>query len=99
MKKALRTDTFAAWMTSLRDSRAAAKIAIRIDRLCLGNAGDVKPVGGTVSELRIDYGPGYRIYFAEDQQVVIVLLTGGTKKSQSDDIAEAKRLWTEWKGK
>jgi putative addiction module killer protein len=74
-----------------------AKIAIRVDRLSLGNPGDVKSVGGGVSEMRIDYGPGYRVYFAERQGVVIVLLHGGTKKTQQQDIKEAKRLYTEWK--
>jgi putative addiction module killer protein len=97
MKKALRIEGFAAWMSKLRDSIAVAKIAIRIDRLCSGNPGDVKPVGGGVSEMRIDYGPGYRVYFAEHHETVILLLQGGTKKTQRDDIREAKRLFTEWR--
>lgn len=99
MKKALRTDVFAGWLTGLRDGRAVGRITMRIDRLCLGNPGDVKPVGGGISELKIDYGPGYRVYYAEDHHVVIILLTGGTKKTQREDIAEAKRLFAEWKEK
>jgi putative addiction module killer protein len=97
MKQSLRTEEFAAWLHGLRDSVARARIAIRIDRLCAGNAGDVKSVGSGVSELRIDYGPGYRVYFAEYRSVVIVLLQGGTKKRQQDDIEEAKRLFADWK--
>ncbi len=97
MKKAQRTESFGAWLHKLRDSLAVAKITARIDRLCFGNPGDVKPVGAGVSEMRIDYGPGYRVYYAEHQAVVIVLLTGGTKKTQQEDIREAKRLFTEWK--
>jgi len=78
MKKALRTGDFAAWLSKLRDSMAVAKITARIDRLCLGNPGDVKPVGQGVSEMRIDYGPGYRVYYAEHHMTVIILLRGGT---------------------
>jgi putative addiction module killer protein len=97
MKKTLRTGGFAAWLGKLRDNLAVAKITARIDRLCLGNPGDVKPVGEGVSEMRIDYGPGYRVYYAEYHAIVIILLRGGTKKTQQEDIKEAKRLFTEWK--
>lgn len=97
MKPAVRTVEFAAWLRGLRDSVARARIAIRIDRLCAGNPGDVKSVGGGISELRIDYGPGYRVYFAEYRSVVIVLLQGGTKKRQSDDIEKARQLFSDWK--
>jgi len=97
MKQAFRTEAFAAWLHGLRDSVARARITSRIDRLLSGNPGDVKAVGGGVSELRIDHGPGYRVYFAEQGVVVIVLLIGGTKKRQQNDIDEAKRLWTEWR--
>lgn len=97
MLQVIRTERYASWAGSLRDDRAAARIAIRIDRLALGNAGDVKPVGGGVSELRIDYGPGYRVYFARRGDVLIVLLCGGSKKSQKADIVEAQRLFAEWK--
>jgi putative addiction module killer protein len=74
-----------------------AKIAIRIDRLGLGNPGDVKPVGDGVSEMRIDHGLGYRVYFAERHGIVVILPCGGTKKTQQRDIKEAKRIYQEWK--
>jgi putative addiction module killer protein len=76
----------------LRDPRAKARIAIRIDRLALGNAGDVKPVGSGVSEMRIDYGPGYRLYFIRRGEALIVLLCGGDKGSQQRDIVRARAL-------
>jgi putative addiction module killer protein len=86
------TETFAAWFRNLRDRRARARIHVRIDRLSLGNPGDAKPVGGGVSELRIDYGPGYRIYFVRCGDTVIVLLAGGDKRTQTRDIEAALRL-------
>ncbi|MFK5597867.1 type II toxin-antitoxin system RelE/ParE family toxin [Methylobacterium sp. HMF5984] len=76
----------------MRDPRAKARIAIRIDRLALGNAGDVKPVGSGVSEMRIDYGPGYRLYFIRRGEALIVLLCGGDKGSQQRDIVRARAL-------
>ncbi|MGA3210450.1 MAG: type II toxin-antitoxin system RelE/ParE family toxin [Terriglobales bacterium] len=87
-----KTAVFADWIRRLRDGRAKAKIAARIDRLAFGNAGDVKPVGEGVSELRIHYGPGYRVYFAQRGQELIVLLCGGDKDSQHKDIRAAKHL-------
>jgi putative addiction module killer protein len=86
------TAVFSNWMARLRDHRARAKIAARIDRLALGNPGDVKPVGEGLSELRIDYGPGYRVYFVNRGQTLIVLLCGGDKSTQTKDIRAAKRL-------
>jgi putative addiction module killer protein len=86
------TDAFRNWMTGLRDSRAKARIAARIDRLALGNPGDVEPVGEGVSELRIHFGPGYRVYFARRGPVLIVLLCGGDKSTQARDIKAAKAL-------
>lgn len=86
------TTEFADWLAQLRDVQGRARIARRIYRLAEGNPGDVKPVGEGVSELRIDYGPGYRVYFVQDGKVVIVLLCGGDKSSQSRDIAKAKLL-------
>ncbi|MGY2046766.1 type II toxin-antitoxin system RelE/ParE family toxin [Methylobacterium sp. JK268] len=87
-----RTAQFDAWIAGLRDPRAKARIALRIDRLALGNPGDVTSVGGGVSELRIDYGPGYRVYFARRDRTVILLLCGGDKSSQTQDIERAKAL-------
>jgi putative addiction module killer protein len=84
-------------MTRLKDRRAIARITIRIDRLASGNAGDVRPVGEGVSELRIDYGPGYRVYFVRRGNVLVVLLCGGEKNSQKKDIDIARRLAREWK--
>lgn len=86
------TDTDADWFKSLRDSNAKARILVRIRRLSLGNPGDVKSVGGGVGELRIDYGPGYRVYFVKRGSLAVVLLAGGDKSSQQGDIAEARRL-------
>jgi putative addiction module killer protein len=87
-----KTSTFLSWLKSLRDVRAVARISVRIDRLSLGNPGDVRPVGEGVSEMRIDYGPGYRVYFVQRGSEIIVLLCGGDKSSQSADIARAKLL-------
>ncbi len=80
------------WFASLRDRQAKARIDIRIRRLSLGNPGDVKPVGEGVSELRIDYGPGYRVYFVQKGNVLIVLLAGGDKSTQVQDIRVARQL-------
>lgn len=90
------TAVFAKWLSGLRDRMAKAKIALRIDRLALGNPGDVKAVGGGVSEMRIDYGPGYRVYFARRGNVMVLLLCGGDKKSQARDIAAAKTMVEKW---
>ncbi|MDR6661975.1 putative addiction module killer protein [Tardiphaga robiniae] len=87
-----RTDEFSIWLKNLRDIRARAKILSRIDRLELGNPGDVAPVGDGVSEMRIHYGPGYRVYFVRRGNELIILLCGGDKSSQSADIAAAKQL-------
>lgn len=86
------TDVYAHWFEGLRDARARARIIARIRRLSLGNAGDVKAVGEGVSELRIDYGPGYRVYFAQQGPFLAVLLTGGDKRTQRRDIATAWKL-------
>lgn len=87
-----KTDVFARWLDGLRDIRARARVQARIERLAAGNAGDVKPVGEGVSELRIDYGPGYRVYFAKRGREVIILLAGGDKSTQTSDIKSALRL-------
>jgi putative addiction module killer protein len=86
------TVSFARWLAGVRDRRAVARINARIRRLSLGNPGDVKPVGEGVSELRIDYGPGYRVYFVQRGPELIVLLAGGDKRSQDRDIALAIAL-------
>ena len=86
------TEAYANWFSGLRDRIARARIDVRIRRLSLGNAGDVKPVGDGVSELRVDHGPGYRIYFVQRGEVVIVLLAGGDKSTQDRDIRNAKVL-------
>jgi putative addiction module killer protein len=86
------TLAYAKWFTGLRDRVARARIDIRIRRLSLGNAGDAKPVGDGVSELRVDHGPGYRVYFIRRGEVVIVLLAGGDKSTQDEDIRNAKAL-------
>jgi putative addiction module killer protein len=86
------TDIFSAWLDRLSDRRAASRIASRIVRLRNGLLGDVKPVGGGVSELRIDHGPGYRLYFVLRGDELIILLCGGSKKSQARDIARAKLM-------
>jgi putative addiction module killer protein len=83
---------FADWIGKLRDVNAVARIQVRVRRLSLGNPGDVKPVGGGVSELRIDYGPGYRVYYQQRGEVLILLLCGGDKTTQAADIAKAKAL-------
>lgn len=87
-----KTDTFAEWIDGLQDLRARARILVRIERLAVGNPGDVKPIGEGVSEIRIDYGPGYRVYFKKTGQKEIILLSGGDKNTQSRDIKTALRL-------
>lgn len=86
------TETFAKWLRSLHDSNAKLRIAARMKRMAFGNFGDVKPVGSGVSEMRVDYGPGYRVYFVQRGGTVVILLCGGDKRTQDKDITEAKRL-------
>jgi putative addiction module killer protein len=87
-----KTQVFAQWLDGLRDIQARARVQARIERLVAGNPGDVEPVGEGVSELRIHYGPGYRVYFKQRGQELIILLAGGDKPSQSRDIKAALRL-------
>ena len=93
------TVTFRAWRLRLKEVGLRALIASRLDRLAFGNAGDVKPVGQGISELRMDYGAGYRIYFQRRGNTVILLLCGGDKSTQAKDIGRAKRLAAEWREK
>lgn len=87
-----KTDVYVQWLDSLRDIRARARVLTRVERLAAGNPGDVKPVGEGVSELRINYGPGYRVYFTMRRRMVIILLAGGDKRTQAADIKTALRL-------
>jgi putative addiction module killer protein len=86
------TEVYSHWFKNLHDRQARARIDVRIRRLSLGNPGDVKPVGEGVSELRIDYGPGYRVYFAQRGQTLVILLAGGDKHTQDKDIKIAQEL-------
>ncbi len=87
-----KTEGYAKWLDSLRDARARARVLVRIERLAAGHPGDVRPVGEGVSELRIDYGPGYRVYYKKQGRRIVVLLAGGDKRTQSDDVKTALRL-------
>ena len=96
MTELKQTETFRKWWTKLKDERARGVITARLDRLAYGHAGDVEPVGEGISELRIHYGPGYRVYFQKRGSEIILLLCGGNKSTQGKDIKAAKRLATEW---
>ena len=87
-----KTENFAKWIDGLSDKRARARIFVRTERLATGNPGDVKTVGAGVSELRINYGPGYRVYYKKIGRSLVVLLTGGDKRNQNEDIKTAQRL-------
>jgi putative addiction module killer protein len=92
MPEVRQTESFARWLAGLRDDRARARINIRIRRLSAGNPGDVKPVGEGVLEMRIDYGPGYRVYFVPRGTSLVILLAGGDKGTQDRDITAARVL-------
>jgi len=87
-----KTETYAQWLDGLRDIHARARVQVRVERLAAGNPGDVRPVGEGVSELRIAYGPGYRVYFTMRGRTVVILLAGGDKRTQAADIKIALRL-------
>ena len=87
-----KTEQYAKWESSIRDVKARACVAMRIRRLSLGNPGDARPVGEGVTEMRIHYGPGYRVYYKQTGLEIAILLVGGTKKTQSEDIAFAKEI-------
>jgi len=95
MKEMRQTELFSEWLRNLSDGRARARIAARIDRLALGNPGDVGPVGEGISEMRVHYGPGYRVYFVQRGAALVVLLCGGDKSTQAGDIRKAKQLVSE----
>mgnify|MGYP003519651756 FL=1 len=97
MPAILKSATFDRWLSRVRDAKTAARIQVRIDRLAAGNPGDVQSVGSGISEMRLDYGPGYRVYYLQRSLMVVVLLCGGDKKTQSRDIAKAKAIAAEWK--
>lgn len=88
---------FQEWLDSLKDYSAKARILVRLDRVQVGNSGDSKAVGEGVHELRIDAGPGYRVYFGQDADSIVILLCGGTKGTQTRDIASAKRYWVDYR--
>jgi putative addiction module killer protein len=87
-----KTEAYAKWIDGLRDIRARARILARVERLAMGNPGDVKPVGEGVSELRINYGPGYRVYYTQRRRELVILLAGGDKSTKARDIKTALRL-------
>ena len=92
MFEVLKTSEYQKWVTSLTDLRAQALITARVDRLAVGNPGNVKAVGDGISELKIDFGPGYRVYFTRTGKTVVLLLCGGDKSSQTKDIRRAKQI-------
>ena len=97
MVEVVTTDEFDAWLRKLKDRQGKLRILERIDRLANGNPGDVKPVGHGVSELRLTYGPGYRVYYLQEADRLILLLCGGDKSTQQKDIDKAHRLADEWR--
>lgn len=97
MIEIIKSAVFDRWLTGLRDVRARARVQMRIDRLAVGNSGDVKPVGEGISEMRIDYGPGYRVYYMQRGRALVVLLCGGDKSTQAADIAAAKSIAAHWR--
>lgn len=97
MVEVVKSATFDRWLRRLKDRRAVARVLVRVDRLAAGNAGDAKPVGHGVSELRIDYGPGYRVYYLREGERLILLLTGGDKSSQQTDIRIAHQIAAAWR--
>ena len=97
MIELIKTDLFDRWLVGLRDRQARARIEARIRRLSLGNPGDVKPVGEGLSEMRIDHGPGYRVYFSRQGQVLVLLLCGSDKSEQSREITRAIAYLNDWK--
>lgn len=96
MVELIKSSTFDHWLAGLRDRHARMRILVRIERLASGHAGDIKPVGGGISELRIDYGPGYRLYLLRRGARLVILLCGGDKSTQTSDIAKARAIAAQW---
>lgn len=97
MAEVLKSEQFDRWLRHLKDRQAVARVLVRVDRLVAGNPGDVKAIGGGISELRINYGPGYRVYFLQDGTRLILLLCAGDKSSQHSDIIQARKIANDWK--
>jgi putative addiction module killer protein len=97
MAEIVTSNLFDEWLAGLRDRAGRARILVRIERLALGNPGDVRPIGAGLSEMRIDFGPGYRVYFMRRGSALIVILAGGDKATQASDISTAKAIAAEWK--
>jgi putative addiction module killer protein len=98
MVNVVKSETFDRWLRRLRDARAVARIAARIDRLAAGNPGDARPVKEAISEMRVDYGPGYRLYFMRGGPALVILLCGGDKSTQRRDVATAHAIAAQWRG-
>lgn len=96
MVEIIKSDTFDRWLRRLRDPQAKARVEMRIRRLSLGNAGDAKRIGEGLSEMRIDYGPGYRVYYMQRGSLLVILLCGGDKSTQQKDIAKAHEIAAAW---
>lgn len=94
----VRSATFDKWLGGLKDPQATGRVLTRVRRLADGNPGDVRPVGGGISELRINYGPGYRVYYAQRGRALVLLLCGGDKATQDRDIKLARMIAEEWNG-
>jgi len=97
MPMIIKSDAFAEWIDNLRNRAGAAQVLRRLARLERGNPGNVAPVGDGLSELKIDFGPGYRVYFGQQGEELVIILCGGDKSTQDRDIKLAKTLWSEWK--
>ena len=91
-----RSTPFSDWLNSLKDARTVGIVRARLNRVRLGNFGDCKSIGGGIEELRIDFGPGYRIYFGREGSLMVILLCGGTKGTQATDILRARKYWKEY---
>jgi putative addiction module killer protein len=94
----LKSQTFDDWLSGLKERQARARVQARIDRMAMGNPGDVKPTQSGISELRIDYGPGYRVYYQQRGKTVVLLCCGGDKRTQDGDIRRAVEIAKNWKG-